>query len=234
MPPGMGLGGQIERGKKMIDLRTVADRLNKVIGSRECEVCLGDSVYWNADFRVVEMSGDDLIVPSVFVCNHGYDGERVFSATEAGIDALADELGRFLRDRVFFHYGQREALAMFEAVKYAARSAARTLGIKRKIDAWLTGDWRLAVRCGKATAAASAPFVHEYGEWATAELLVAVAARKDPLVAAVESRAHVGEDSPTFRGDFYRDVEYPVVSVGGLVAEFFVPAFTPRLGGKLA
>lgn len=218
----------------MVDLRTVADRLNAVIGSRECEVCLGDSVYWNADFLVVEMSGDDLIVPSVFACNYGYDGERVFPATEAGIDALADELGPFLGDRLFFNYGQREAHAMLDAVRYAARSAARTLGIERKVTAWLNADWRLEVRVGKATASASASFVHEYGEWATAELLVAVAAKKDPLGAAAKSRDGNGIVVPTFRGDYYRDVEYPTVRVGSSEPEFFIPAFTPRLGGKLA
>ena len=218
---------------EMINLRAVADRLNDVIGTSECTVCVG-AVYWQAEFLVVERSGSRLIVPSAFVCDHDYDGERVFPATEDGAVALAEALGPFLKDRVFFNYGQRESLAMFEAVKYASRSAARTLGIKRKVEAWLTADWQLSVRCGKTTASASAPFVHEYGEWATAELLAAVAADKDPLTAAAKSRAHVCELSPTFRGDFYRAVEYPMVRVGGSEPEFFVPAFTPRLGGKLA
>lgn len=218
----------------MIDLRDVAGRLNTAIGARECETFPGDAVYWQKEFRVVERQADTLRIPSSFVCNHGYGGERVFSATEDGIVALADTLGPFLKGRVFFNYGQREAYTMFEAVKYAARSASRVLGIDRKINAWLTDGWRLAVRCGKTVASASAPFVHEYGEWATAELLVAVAADKDPLTAAAESRARTGEDSPTFRGDFYRDVEYPTVLVGSSEPEFFVPAFTPRLGGKLA
>ena len=218
----------------MIDLRDVAGRLNTAIGAGECETFPGDAVYWQNEFRIVERQADTLRIPSAFTCQHGYQGGGCFPATMEGIDAMVGELGHFLRDRVFFNYGQREALAMFEAVKYAARSAARTLGIERKIDAWLSAGWRLAVRCGKAVASASAPFVHEYGEWATAELLVAVAADKDPLTAAAESRARTGEDSPTFRGDFYRDVEYPTVLVGSSEPEFFVPAFTPRLGGKLA